>query len=348
MTDTTPNRPYHTQCPNLYDDSALSVYAFRLLFHIRRVAGDNGSCWEGARTLADKCRMSPGQVSKAKLELVKDGWIIITRKNVRGGFVDDMRPVDVWERNTQMYSKVSDHTAITNPPEQPVSQDDRPALESDHSTIAGDHTAITTAESDHTAITNGLSDHTAIAGDRITIESITMDQQQKRSRASRKRADTSVVSDPVDDDDEEPPTPIEIRQALAKVYDIDIAPEAKPTREQKIGLNREAKLLWAQQQARNITIDVTVAGIYRTEEYLRLNDWRYSGKNKAARLKLGAIRENWTIAGRWDRDQKKQSATKYALRESKSPEQIAADHAALAQALRGESSPTREAPKGIA
>lgn len=107
---TTPPRPNHTQIPNLYDDSSLSVYAFRLLVHIRRVAGDSGSCWEGTRTMATICNMSVGQMSKAKLELVDVGYITIGRKAVRGGFADEMRIVDVWDLNTKAYEKSVHHT----------------------------------------------------------------------------------------------------------------------------------------------------------------------------------------------------------------------------------------------
>jgi DNA-binding transcriptional MocR family regulator len=161
MSDTDmPERTYYAQIPNLIDDAGLSVYAFRLLAHIRRIAGDTGECWEGTRTLAEKCGMSVGQVSNAKAELVKRGFISITRRPIRGGFVDELRPVDVWTENEVKYRSV--HTVNTNTP-------------------SVQDTNTNPLESVHLVNTNGLSVHTVNAGVHLVNESITIDQEQDHS-----------------------------------------------------------------------------------------------------------------------------------------------------------------------
>ncbi|GAF99333.1 unnamed protein product, partial [marine sediment metagenome] len=40
------DRAYFTMMPNIIDDMGLDPYAFRLYVHLRRVAGENGACWQ--------------------------------------------------------------------------------------------------------------------------------------------------------------------------------------------------------------------------------------------------------------------------------------------------------------
>jgi hypothetical protein len=72
-------RLYRTEIPNLIDDMNLSVYAFRLYVHLKRVAGasNEGACWQSTRTLATHCGMSASKVSESKQELVDAGLIEI-------------------------------------------------------------------------------------------------------------------------------------------------------------------------------------------------------------------------------------------------------------------------------
>jgi len=96
---------YRTELPNLIADSDLSVYAFRLYVHLKRRAGDDGACWEGTRAIAAACRMSMGQVSKAKQELLDKHLIEKTTRTTRGGQVDQITIVDLWPENFRKYSK---------------------------------------------------------------------------------------------------------------------------------------------------------------------------------------------------------------------------------------------------
>lgn len=142
-------RHYRIELPNLIDDLGLSVYAFRLYVHLKRVAEDEGSCWQSARTLADACNMSSGQVSKAKDELEQKQLIARHPKILRGGIGDDITIVDIWPQNFKCYAPESGETP-----------------ESDHHTITSEPKVITTrslSESDHHTITSDESDHTVIA-----------------------------------------------------------------------------------------------------------------------------------------------------------------------------------------
>jgi hypothetical protein len=142
-------RHYRIELPNLIDDMGLSVYAFRLYVHLKRVAEDEGSCWQSARTLAEACSMSAGQVSKAKDELEQKQLIARHPKILRGGIGDDITIVDIWPKNFAHYAPEGGETQ-----------------KSDHHTITYGVEVITTrslSESDHHTITTGESDHQVIA-----------------------------------------------------------------------------------------------------------------------------------------------------------------------------------------
>ena len=94
-------RRYRTEIPNIIDDADLSVYAFRLYVHLKRVAGDSGMCWKGERTLADDCKISRGKVRDAKEELVKAGFIVITPG--AEGESDRIVITNIWTENMETY-----------------------------------------------------------------------------------------------------------------------------------------------------------------------------------------------------------------------------------------------------
>ena len=98
---------YRTELPNIIDDMDLSVYAFRLYAHLKRRAGDTGECWEGTRKLAETCKMSIGQVSKAKQELKDRGLILITQRKTASGPGDEIAIIDIWPLNFETFNKRS-------------------------------------------------------------------------------------------------------------------------------------------------------------------------------------------------------------------------------------------------
>ncbi len=103
--DESNDRAYFTMIPNIVGECGLSVYAFRLYCQIKRVAGEDGKCWQSTRTLAKNCKMSLGSVSKAKIELEEAGLIVISQKKMPYGGMDyhEIVVVDIWKRNVNEY-----------------------------------------------------------------------------------------------------------------------------------------------------------------------------------------------------------------------------------------------------
>lgn len=115
---TSEDRAYFTMIPNMVDDMALSVYAFRLYCHIRRVAGEGGACWQGTSTLAETCKMSAGKVSAAKQELAEAGLIQVEFKNAKNYNYHHITVKDVWGANMAKYTVQDVKDSYLSPDEQ--------------------------------------------------------------------------------------------------------------------------------------------------------------------------------------------------------------------------------------
>lgn len=104
-------RRYYTQVPNMVDDAGLSPYAFRLYVHLKRVAGDDGNCWQSTGTLASACKMSAGMVTKAKIELQDKGFITIKQvaHENPGRAYHIISIIDLWVENSTKYKQSSPH-----------------------------------------------------------------------------------------------------------------------------------------------------------------------------------------------------------------------------------------------
>ncbi len=115
-------RKYRIELPNLYDDSGLDPYEFRLLAHYKRV----GRCTEGIKTTAKKCSMSEGQVSGKRKSLHEKGFIVMNEKPLPGGgFSYVIFVVDKWRENFEKYSKTpSPHEGGYSPHETKNLHDD--------------------------------------------------------------------------------------------------------------------------------------------------------------------------------------------------------------------------------
>ena len=111
-------RKFFTIVPNIIDDMDLSLIAFRLYHHYKRVAGDNGACWQSVETLAKACKMSVGSVVKARKELEAAGLIEITYQyNPHGGRnYNTITVTDLWEQNIKE-ATTSPHELATSPHE---------------------------------------------------------------------------------------------------------------------------------------------------------------------------------------------------------------------------------------
>ena len=118
---------YRTEIPNCVDDMDLSVYAFRLYAHMKRVAGDDGQCYQSTRTLAAACKMSAGMVSKAKDELLAAGLIKIETGHdpKKGCDFHTITIVDIWFDNFIKYAPRSPHEQARSHSEQAHSPDEQ-------------------------------------------------------------------------------------------------------------------------------------------------------------------------------------------------------------------------------
>jgi hypothetical protein len=116
---------YRTEIPNMLDDSDLSVYAFRLYVHLKRVAGDGGQCYQSTATMAKACKMSMASVSKAKNELMLAGLIILTvKKGEHGEFDSHLIEIkDIWAENYSKYAAYSPREQDRTHSEQDLSYD---------------------------------------------------------------------------------------------------------------------------------------------------------------------------------------------------------------------------------
>ena len=104
VVDASNERKYFTMIPNLVDDLGLSIQAFRLYFHLRRVAGEEGQCWQSTTTLSQACKTGRGSITRAKAELQAQGLIQITvEKSDRGLPHHVITIVDIWPRNIRYF-----------------------------------------------------------------------------------------------------------------------------------------------------------------------------------------------------------------------------------------------------
>jgi len=134
---------WFTMMPNLVDDLDLDPYAFRLYVHFRRVAGENGACWQSTDTLKDLCKMSMGAISAAKQVLKDAGLIHIENRKRNGTIYHHITIVDIWARNFSHYAAQQ-----TAEPEPAADEPGTPSL--GESALSGDETKKNPSEEEST------------------------------------------------------------------------------------------------------------------------------------------------------------------------------------------------------
>lgn len=100
----------YVQVPNIVDDFQLDPFSFRLYVHLRRVAGEDGACWQSTATLAAACKMSMGEVSKCKQILFDHGLIYIMKRKGKNGYYDHITIADIWAENLEHDSGTVEHS----------------------------------------------------------------------------------------------------------------------------------------------------------------------------------------------------------------------------------------------
>lgn len=98
-------RQHFALMPNIVDEMGLSVYAYRLYGHLKRVTGEYGTCNQSTRTMAQTCAMSTASISRAKQELIAAGLIRVREMKGQHGGHDyhEITIVDVWAKNYEYY-----------------------------------------------------------------------------------------------------------------------------------------------------------------------------------------------------------------------------------------------------
>jgi predicted transcriptional regulator len=97
---------YFTIIPNWILDN-LSIYDAMLYIHIKRIAGENGQCWASMRYLAQKMKVSLGQIYKSLQNLTELGLIkFVGTKKVKRRPRNVYQIVDIWKLNVDYYNDI--------------------------------------------------------------------------------------------------------------------------------------------------------------------------------------------------------------------------------------------------
>lgn len=99
---------YFAMIPNWVDEANLTVYAYRLYGHLKRVTGESGKCWQSTATLSTCCNMSRGMISKAKKELADKGLIEIKsiKRPVGGHDYHEIVVRNIWRFNRFFFENI--------------------------------------------------------------------------------------------------------------------------------------------------------------------------------------------------------------------------------------------------
>jgi predicted transcriptional regulator len=97
---------YFTIIPNWILDN-LPIYDAMLYIHIKRIAGENGQCWASMRYLAQKMKVSLGQIYKSLQNLTELGLIkFVGTKKVKRRPRNVYQIVDIWKLNVDYYNDI--------------------------------------------------------------------------------------------------------------------------------------------------------------------------------------------------------------------------------------------------
>jgi len=97
---------YFTIIPNWILDN-LPIYDAMLYIHIKRIAGENGQCWASMRYLAQKMKVSLGQIYKSLQNLTELGLIkFVGTKKVKRRPRNVYQIVDIWKLNVDYYKDI--------------------------------------------------------------------------------------------------------------------------------------------------------------------------------------------------------------------------------------------------
>lgn len=107
--DDSGDRKYFTIIPN-YILNHSTIWDREVYIQMKRIAGEEGTCWTSRNTLAKQCGISLDRLKKSLKYLLEHGWIeYVGKKEVltRGGIqeVNEYRVCNLWDRNNTFYKE---------------------------------------------------------------------------------------------------------------------------------------------------------------------------------------------------------------------------------------------------
>ena len=100
-------RKYFTQVPNYILDN-LTIWEREVYIQIKKIAGEDGTCWTSQKTLAKQCGMSINRLKQSIKSLIEKKYIkYIGKKKLpsSGGLqkTNEYSIIDIWELNNSFY-----------------------------------------------------------------------------------------------------------------------------------------------------------------------------------------------------------------------------------------------------
>jgi DNA-binding transcriptional regulator YhcF (GntR family) len=107
--DNSGDRRYFTMIPN-YIVNHSSVYEQALYLVMKRIAGEEGTCWASPITIGKMMHISPNTVRKNLEKLIQRGWIKVIGYKGKTKPTKEYEIVDLWKFNVNYYSKKDNST----------------------------------------------------------------------------------------------------------------------------------------------------------------------------------------------------------------------------------------------
>lgn len=282
------DRKPRIELPVLVDDAGLSPYAFRLYAHIKRVAGDDKTCYQGTRTMADVCRMSLGQVSRAKAELVAAGLITLAKKSTRGGLVDEIRVVDVWEANRAKYPP-SVQVVNTSESDQDMNtsrQSVQPVNTNPLSVHTVNASAPDEAESVHTVnvSVHQVNERRSLEEDLTHVAPVAADAAPSPPAGKKPRAERKPRTPKAEPE----PTPEIVRRTIARGSQVDYDHGEQGD---IVQVNLAARYLWDHQRLPDETPEALCNRIKAAGRWIRQTQHPY--RDSLQRMPPSALKKHW-------------------------------------------------------
>lgn len=102
---------FFTMIPHLIDDADISPQAKALYLHLKRVTGEDGTCWKTQDQLSKHCGFSTKTIVSAKRELIKAKIIKVELEAFEGHPRHIIHLLNLWTENERKYRQsVSNET----------------------------------------------------------------------------------------------------------------------------------------------------------------------------------------------------------------------------------------------